>query len=284
MSAKFGIHTFIWKKEFEGFEEEIFQQAKNWGFDGVEISTHLFESISPDKLKFYRDEYELELTICTSTPQGLSMTSNVKELWQGSIDYITKVISFCQACDITKLSGPLIHPVGYLSGSPLSAAEDKRLKEGLKQVAHKLESTNVKLALEPLNRFQGYSLNTVEQGIDILKSIGSHQIGLLLDFFHMNIEEKSIPQAILKSGNSCFHVHVCASDRGTPGSDSLNWNEVVKAFTSINYQDWVVIESFNFEDKELSKGAHLWRAIDENSFKIAENGIKFLRQAFGEMY
>jgi len=282
LSIKFGVHTFIWKQEFEGAEEVIFQEAYDWGFDGVEIASHLFEQIDPYRLKNYREKYGLELTFCTSLPTGLSLTSSNQEIWQESIEYVNKAIAFCQACEISHLSGPLIHPVGYLTGKPLEKAEDSRLREGLKRIAETLDKTEIKLAIEPLNRFQGYALNTVEQGLDFLQSIGSSQLGLLLDLFHMNIEEKDICKSFLKAGNSCFHIHFCAKDRGIPGSDNFNWPELIQTLSILEYQGWMVIESFNFNDPEFASAARIWRPLAESSYQIAQEGIQFLRRSFGE--
>ena len=121
---RFGVHTFIWKKEFLGYEEFIFSEAKSWGFDSVEIATHSFEQIDRHMLKSYQDKYELGITFCSSMPQGLSLTSDNREIWQKSVNYVQKAIEFCQKCGITQLSGPLIHPVGYLSGKPLQDEEE----------------------------------------------------------------------------------------------------------------------------------------------------------------
>lgn len=279
-SIKFGVHTFIWKKEFEGEESFIFEQAKSWGFAGVEISTHLFEQIDPDIIKDYRNRYGLEITLCTSMPQGLSLTTNDQQIRDQSIVYIQKAIAFCEACGITKLSGPLIHPVGYLTGHPPQELEKNLLLDSLVQVAESLCQTKIKLALEPLNRFQGYVLNTVEQGLEILETIGSPQLGLLLDLFHMNIEEKDVLSAFRLAGDRCFHIHACACDRGTPGTDSFPWQKWFEVLQSINYQDWIVIESFNFADPELATMARVWRSLAPSSEYIAREGLKFLTQTY----
>ncbi len=277
---RFGVHTFIWKKEFLGHEEFIFSQAKSWGFDSVEIATHSFDLIDRDVLKSYQDKYELGLTFCSSMPQGLSLTSDNPEIWQKSVNYVEKAIEFCQQCGITQLSGPLIHPVGYLSGKPLQEEEEKLLHQALKRIADTLINTNTRLAFEPLNRFQGYALNTVEQGLTLLSSIECPNMGLLLDLFHMNIEEKDIIKAFLQAGNKCFHVHVSAKDRGTPGSDSLPWVELFDTLKAMEYQGSIVIESFNSEDIELATAAKIWRKVAPSSQYIAQEGLKFLKHTY----
>jgi len=280
---KFGVHTFIWKREFQGQEAFIFEQAKSWGFSGVEISTHSFDQIDPAMIRGYREDYGLDITMCTSMPQGLSLTTIDGNIRRESIEFIKKAIAFAQACGITKLSGPLIHPVGYLTGFALQAIERDLLLDALKEVADSLSATEIKLAIEPLNRFQGYALNTVEQGLELLQAIASPQIGLLLDLFHMNIEEKDILSAFQLAGDRCFHIHACACDRGTPGTDSFPWTRWFEVLQAINYQDWIVIESFNFHDPELVAMAKVWRSLAPSSAYIAQEGLKFLTQTYNSL-
>lgn len=277
---QFGLHTFLWKKEFLGQEAYILDQAQDWGADGVEIATHYFEQIDPSTLRRYREDFGLQFTLCTSLPQGLSLTTEDDACWLESIVYIQKAITFCQSSGITTLSGPLIHPVGYLSGQPLRQQEKDRMYKALGEVANGLVKTEVMLALEPLNRFQGYALNTVSQGLDLLAAVDCPQLGLLLDLFHMNIEEKDVLQAFHQAGQCCFHIHACAKDRGTPGADAFAWQEWFGVLQAIGYQGWMVIESFNFEDRELANGARLWRPVAPSHDALAREGLKFLRQTY----
>ena len=277
---KFGVHTFIWKKEFLGNEEYVFQDAKRWGFDGVEIATHYFDQIDPLQLKGYGEKYGVEQSFCTSLTQGLSLTTEDEDCWQASIAYLQRAIKFCQQCGITQFSGPFPHPVGHLSGEPPQKRENIRMQEAFKQVAETLVKTDLKLAIEPLNRFQGYALNTVAQGLELLDAVDCPQLGLLLDLFHMNIEEKDVLQAFKQAGSSCFHIHACAKDRGAPGSDSFPWDDWFQALQEMNYSGWVTIESFNFEDKELANGARLWRTVAASNEALAQDGLKFLRQTY----
>ncbi|UAJ74000.1 sugar phosphate isomerase/epimerase [Synechocystis sp. PCC 7339] len=277
---KFGVHTFIWKKEFLEEEEYVFAEAKAWGFDGVEIASHFFDQIDPGRLKDFACQSGLELTFCTSLPPGLSLTTEDEAGWRDSIAYLQRAIAFCQQCGITQLSGPFPHPVGQLSGEPLQKKETIRMQDAFKLVAETLVKTDIRLAIEPLNRFQGYALNTVSQGLELLDAVNCSQLGLLLDLFHMNIEEKDVLQAFHQAGSSCFHIHACAKDRGTPGSDSFPWDDWFQVLQEINYRGWVTIESFNFEDKELASGARLWRPLAPSSADIARDGVKFLRQTY----
>ena len=139
---------------------------------------------------------------------------------------------------------------------------------------------NVALALEPLNRFETDFMNTVEQGLALLEQVGFDNAGFLLDTFHMNIEEKSLPNAIRMAKGKIFDFHSCANDRGTPGEDHFDWQAIVEALNEVDYRGPVVIESFTPEIKEIAKAVSLWRPLAESPDTLAKNGCEFLRKRF----
>jgi sugar phosphate isomerase/epimerase len=134
------------------------------------------------------------------------------------------------------------------------------------------------ICIEPLNRFETDFLNTSDQGLRLVKAVGSKAVKLHLDTFHMNIEEKNQAAAIRKVGKLLGHFHACGSDRGTPGGDHIAWPEIVKALKAIGYKGDVVIESFTTDVKVIARAAAIWRKIEPKRDDIAVNGLKFLRK------
>jgi D-psicose/D-tagatose/L-ribulose 3-epimerase len=112
--------------------------------------------------------------------------------------------------------------------------------------------------------------------------VGSPALGIHYDTFHMNIEEKNQPKAILKAGTLIKHFHACGSDRGTPGSDHIDWIGIKAALKKIKYNDGVVIESFTQDVKVIARAAAIWRQIEPSNTDIAVKGVKFLRKALGK--
>src|SRR5690606_17295892 len=110
-------------------------------------------------------------------------------------------------------------------------------------------------------------------------AIDSPAVKLLLDTFHMNIEEKSLPAAIHRAGKRLGHFHACGSDRGTPGGDHTDWAGIAAALKAIDYRGDVVIESFTPDVKVIARAAAIWRTIEPRRDDIAVNGLKFLRKA-----
>jgi D-psicose/D-tagatose/L-ribulose 3-epimerase len=164
----------------------------------------------------------------------------------------------------------------------LSPTERERQRgwavESLAEVAEYAAGRDVRLAIEPLNRFETDLVNTVEQGLDLCERIGGANVGLLLDTFHMNIEERSLPDAIRLAGGRVFHFHACENDRGAPGSGHIDWDGVLAALADVDYPGQIVIESFSPEIREIARAVSLWRPLAESPDALVRDGLASLRR------
>ena len=179
----------------------------------------------------------------------------------------------------------LIGPVYSVVGKADAVEPRQQKKEwalvvkNLKKLARYAEKKRVQICIEPLNRFETDFLNTCDQGLRLVKAVGSKAVKLHLDTFHMNIEEKNQAASIRKAGRALAHFHACGSDRGTPGGDHIAWREITKALKDIRYKGDVVIESFTTDVKVIARAAAIWRRIEPTTNEIATNGIRFLKKA-----
>ena len=134
------------------------------------------------------------------------------------------------------------------------------------------------LAIEPLNRFETDMVNIAEQAFRICEEVDNPYIKMMLDTFHMNIEEKSVGDAIRAAGPRLIHLHSCENDRGAPGSGNVAWDEVAQALKDIDYDGPVVIESFTADVKSIAKAAAIWRPLAVSQDALASDGLAFLKQ------
>jgi D-psicose/D-tagatose/L-ribulose 3-epimerase len=134
------------------------------------------------------------------------------------------------------------------------------------------------IAIEPLNRFETFFLNTAADAVRFCAEVGRPEVGILFDTFHANIEEKDVAQAILMAAPHLVHFHACENDRGAPGSGHVDWPNVFAALRRIGYDRWVTIESFGFALGELSAAASIWRDLAPTPADIAFEGVQFLRK------
>jgi len=176
------------------------------------------------------------------------------------------------------IAGPTYAPVGYLPGRRRTQDEWKWAVDFHQQLDPTLRDAGVELAVEPLNRFETYFLNTAPDAVKFVKEIGSPRIGILLDTFHSNIEDKSVAAAYRQCGKYLKHVHTCENDRGVPGSGHIDWAGVMRVLHEMNYDRWLTIESFNSTIPELSAATAIWRDLAPTTDDIAFKGTAFLRK------
>ena len=152
--------------------------------------------------------------------------------------------------------------------------------ENIRRAAEIAANHGVTLGIEPLNRFETDLVNTVDRGLRMIADIDRPNVGLLLDTFHMNIEEKDIPAALRRAAGQIVEFHACASDRGTPGEDHLPWPAIVGALRDAAFRGPVVIEAFTPAIKEIARAVSIWRPLAESEDALAANGLRHLRAVF----
>ena len=141
-----------------------------------------------------------------------------------------------------------------------------------------MQSHQIDLALEPLNRFETYFLNTAADAIKFCEAINDSSIGVLLDTFHTNIEEKDVAAAFRTTGKRLKHVHACENDRGVPGTGHVDFVGIAAALKEIRYEGWITIESFGYSHKELAAAAAIWRDLAPTPETVAFEGLPFLKK------
>jgi len=144
-------------------------------------------------------------------------------------------------------------------------------------MAEAAQRQGIKLAMEPLNRFETDMINVVSQGLQFIDDTGMENVGLHLDSFHMHLEEKDSARAIRQAGGKVFHFHACENDRGVPGTGQVHWPEIGRALKDIDYRGPVVIESFTNQVKEIARAVCIWREIAPSQDAIAQQGLSFLK-------
>ena len=278
----FGINTFLFKSPFVTESVALFPKFKAWGFDSVEIPLEEVAHIDPKTIKKALDDNGLAChSMCAALGPGRDLRGTKQEQ-QHAIDYLKGVMDTMPEVGASMLVGPLYSSVGRAeaTGENEYKRQWETVVEHLKMLAVYAEQLHVKLAIEPLNRYETDFINTCEQALNLADDVGSNAITLLLDTYHMNIEEKFTPKAIVKAGSRLGHFHACGVDRGTPGNDHTNWPEIVAALREIKYDGGVVIESFTTDVKVIAKAASIWRKFEPSQEDIAVKGLQFLHSCF----
>jgi D-psicose/D-tagatose/L-ribulose 3-epimerase len=284
MAMRYGASTFIWASPFSNRTLDLFDHVKALGFDILEICVEDPATIDVPAIRERGARTGVSVTICGAFGPERDLSSEDAAKRQAGLAYVERCIDFAAALKSPFVSGPMYAPTGATRLLAADARRDQweRAVASLKAAANYAANRGVKLAIEPLNRFETDLVNTVDQGLRLVEDVGVDNVGLLLDTFHMNIEEKDIPAAIRRASGRIVEFHACANDRGTPGDDHLPWRAIAAALGDVGFQGPVVIEAFTPEIKEIARAVSIWRPLARSQDALAAEGLRNLRAAFGE--
>ena len=278
----FGASTFIWTSPFSNETLSLIDHAAGLGFDILEICIEDPETIDPPSILSRLRRAGLKATVCGAFGPSRDLSSDEAEIRENGMAYLRRCVEIANALGSETVVGPMYSAVGKtrMLEPPERAKQWRLAVESLQREADFAADLGITLGIEPLNRFETDLVNTVEQGLRMVGDIDRPNVGLLLDTFHMNIEEKDIPAALRSAGRHIVEFHACSSDRGTPGEDHLPWPEIVAALRDVDYRGPVVIEAFTPKIKEIARAVALWRPLAESEDALASNGLRHLRAAF----
>jgi D-psicose/D-tagatose/L-ribulose 3-epimerase len=284
MPAKIGVNAWIWTSPFTTSDKEslaLLDKAKQMGFDTFEFGLEDVSHVDPAKLKERAKATGLRLVICGAFGPDRDLTHDEQGVRDNSLNYITQALALCQKSGCPTLAGPMYSAVGkrrHVSPEQKKKEWDLAVK-GLKEAARRAKDQGVRLAIEPLNRFETDLVNTAEQCERLVNDIGADNVGFHLDSFHMNIEEKNSYEAIKRAGKRLFHFHACENDRGAPGNGkNIDWEGVGKGLKEVGYEGDAVIESFTPKTKSIAAAAAIWRQLAPTQDALAKDGLEFLRK------
>jgi D-psicose/D-tagatose/L-ribulose 3-epimerase len=279
---KFGVNTFIWSAACDQTVSDLLPLIREKGFDGVEVPLFRAADFPAAELRKATEANGLECNACTVLVDGLSLISDDASVRQKTLLHLADLIKVAADANVGVIAGPIYSPVGYLPGRRRTRDEWNWAVEGHQLLGDTLAANKITLAIEPLNRFETFFLNTADDAAALSAAIGHPNVGILFDTFHANIEEKEIAAGLRTVGKHLKHVHTCENDRGIPGHGHIEWDSVFEELRALKYDGWLTIESFGFALGDLSAAAAIWRDIEKTPESIAFDGVRFLRKKSAE--
>lgn len=284
---RFGVFGLLFRPQITREELWIFDKARSFGYEGVEISLSedfLSMGITKEVLQAARNAGMS--CICSTSLNGeTNITSTDRSVREKGISFLKRCVVASAELESDVVGGVIYAPWGFFKRGAPTRDEREFCKESLFTVAEYAKAHNVFLAIEPVNRFESYFLSTALEAKKLINEIGHSHIKIHLDTFQMNIEEDRMYDAIKTAGDLLFHFHCCASNRGIPGNDHVEWDEVFKALKEIGYDRWLVVESFTPEimEQEFGWQVAIWRKIATPE-EIAQGGLHFLKECYSKFF
>ncbi len=286
---KYGIYFAYWEKEWNADQKRYIEKVKELGFDVLEISCAMLKNTGKEELLEMRKraaDAGITLTAGYGPAAGENLGSPDSEVVKNAVAFYTDILKKLEILDIHTLGGGIYSywPVDY--SKPVDKAGDwARSVLNVRKVGKIARECGVDYCLEALNRFEGYLLNTCAECKSFVEEVDVDAVKIMLDTFHMNIEEDSMPEAILLAGDKLGHFHVGENNRRLPGKGGLPWYEIGMALRAVGYNKNVVMEPFVRSGGGVGSDIKIWRdlsrgASDARLDADAKNSVAYLRYVF----
>ena len=282
MDIKFGVSTWVWTSPFNTESVNLFPKIREMGFQVVEIPVEDPTVIDGKKVKAALDEHGLDAVVCGAFGPGRDLTHDDPSVHRQCFDYLDDLMGFCTLWDANFVAGPMYSAVGKarIVSPEQKKTEWERAVTNLRKVAEKAAGHGLELAIEPLNRFESDLINTSADALRLVNDINHPAAKIMVDGFHMSLEEKNLEEAIRVAGDKLIHVQVSENYRGTPGTGQTDWSSFRRGLESINYKGIVSIESFTSDNQELADAVCIWRPLADDQDQLASEGLAFLEKTF----
>lgn len=278
---KIGFDLLLWTASVQRAHWPILEELKRCGYDGVEIP--IFEG-SPDhyaELGRELERLELEATGIALFPTvDMNPIGAEPEQRAAGLRHMTWILECTAALGGKIVGGPLHSSLGHFSGEAPTAEERQRGIAFHRAAGDIAKRLGVRIALEAINRFECYFLNTMADLETYLAAVDHPNVAGMYDTFHANIEEKDPIAAIGTIAPHLAHVHVSENDRGTPGKGHIDFAATFEGLQRVGYDGWITIEAFGRALPPLAAATRVWRDFFPSPTEVYRDGYTLIREGW----
>jgi D-psicose/D-tagatose/L-ribulose 3-epimerase len=284
MTPTFGVSTWLWTSPFDFSQTELLKRIAELGFGAVELPIEEPALVDAAALRPLLLDLGLKVHVCGAFGPGRDLTDPDPAARANARAYITACLDIAQQLDAGFLAGPMYSQVGKARQLP----EDERRREWdlaaseLRIVCAAAAERGLAIALEPINRFETDLVNTAADAVRMVRTIDHPAAKVMIDTFHMTIEETNIGDAIRAAAAELIHVQVSENHRGVTGTGLTPWADFRDALRQINYSGSIVIESFTPDNRDLAGAVCIWKRFTPTQDEFASRGLAFLKDLFSK--
>ncbi|HEX7021638.1 MAG TPA: sugar phosphate isomerase/epimerase family protein [Trueperaceae bacterium] len=272
--TRFGAHAYVWESVWTPeAARRVIERGAAAGLDFVQIPLIRAETFDGPATKAMLDEYGLAAVFSVSLP----VHAGFPEHPQAAESLIKRSVDIVSDAGGALLTGVLYGTLGSMTGHPPTERELDLVSCTLGRAAQYAAAKGISLAIEPVNRYENHLINSTKQGLALIERVGEPNVFLHLDTYHMNIEEKGFRKPILDAGDKLKYIHLSESDRGTPGTGNVHWDDFFAALSEIEYQGDMAMESFGAVNPDIARATCIWRDIAPSPDILVRDGLSFLR-------
>ena len=274
---KIGMNMFLWTTHLTAAHETLLREIKATGFDGVEVPVFDGDLAHYAMLGRMLDDIGLDRTAVTAMGDPAMNLIGDDAARLAGTDNMKRVLDRTQALGATLVCGPLHSTLGHFSGQGPTAQEFAHSTAAQRAIGNHAAPLGITVALEALNRFECYLVNTMDALAAHLDAINHPNIRGMYDTFHANIEESDPISALTRNIGHIAHIHLSENDRGVPGRGNIPWAETFAAIKASGYNDWLTIEAFGRGLPDLAAATKVWRDFAESPEAVYRGGYAHIR-------
>jgi len=273
---KLGIHAYAWCSQWTNDELDLIDRVKKMGLDFIEIPLMVLETFDAAAIKDRLNAVGLESVTSTVLLDGTDITNEDPQIRENGVKYLKDCVKASSEIGAKSFSGVIYSQ--HVKSLPNRPEEIlwQYSADALRTVAQFAKGLDVKIGLEPVNRYETCLVNTSEQALRLIEMIGEDNVMVHLDTYHMNIEEKSFYDATKLAGDRLIHYHLCENDRGIPGTGLVDWDGIFRALAEIKYNGYAALESF--VDCTDNMSTWVWRQLAPSGDDLLKEGVAFIRE------
>ena len=272
--VKIGMHASLWAANWTREAAELaVPEAAEHGLEVIEFPLLVPEEIDAPHSRKLFEKYGIEPAASLCLPEDKMAQVHPEK----AEAFLIKALDKAAEVGITYLGGVTYSALGYRSGKPPAKAEYENIAKALKPAARHARKLGITLGIEPCNRYETHLLNTSTQSLSFLELLDEPNVTIHLDTYHMNIEEKGIGRGFRNAGSKCAYVHISESDRGVPGTGTIDWDEIFRTLADIGFEGRLVVESFVTLPPEIAAALSVWRPVAKDRHEVLNKGVPFIK-------
>jgi D-psicose/D-tagatose/L-ribulose 3-epimerase len=272
--VKLGMHASLWAASWTREAAELaVPEAAEHGLEVIEFPLLVPEEVDAAHSRKLFEKHGIEPTASLCLPED-----KMAQVHPAKAEvFLIKALDKAHEVGSAYLGGVTFSALGFRSGKPPTKAEYDNMVKALKPAARHAKKLGITLGLEPCNRYETHLLNTSTQALAFLALLDEPNVTIHLDTYHMNIEEKGIGAAFRTTGAKCAYVHLSESDRGVPGTGTIDWDDTFRALAESGFKGKLVVESFVTLPPEIAAALSVWRPVAKDRHEVLAKGVPFLR-------
>ncbi len=274
---KYGMNLLLWTDSLSESHLPTLESLKRMGYDGVELPLFAYDVDACGQWGKRLDQLDLERTAVTIRGVENNPASLDAKVRAAGVAANKQAIDCCQAAGIGVLVGPFHSALGYFSGAGPTPDEWRAAVDSMREVAEHAARCHVTLAVEYLNRFECYLLNSAADTARFVREVNHPSCRMMYDTFHANIEEKDIAGAIRTAAPLMAHVHISENDRSTPGAGLVDWQTTFATLKDVKYDGWLTVEAFGLALPAIAAATKIWRRMYETEEQLASDALRFMK-------